>query len=435
MRTWNKTICREIFLLLTTTSLILTMLLPGCNKAVPKTEPGEEGTILRGKTINIGTVAVVRYQPEDVSTFGVDPAGLEKVAQGFAKMIEEGRHSGAQMAVYREGELVLALAGGTDVVTGEQITFDSLFGIRSCTKALSALVMTVLYERGYFRYDEPVARYWPEFAQNGKENITIGQVMSHRAGIPQGLPIPVSQYGNRKAVAGAIEGLSPRWPPGTANGYHASTYGFVLDELVMRWTGHNIAELLRTEVVAPLGVKDIYLGLPESEFPRFRPLAVLDETTPERTAFSDFINSYEGIKLPLSWVAGVANAWDLAKIFNIFAYEGTFAGRTFFSKETQALISAPTNRENETDVVLRWPVRWGLGVITGDTPDIYGTTPHSRAIGHAGGGASVVWADPDKHLTVAFLCNGMRTGGREWERYRILGDLVYAALLPGGSSK
>lgn len=411
-------------------ALACTVLVSGLSACDQSTqlEMKEGETTLRGKTITVGKVMLTKYQPKDVSRFGIDPAGLDSVVQGFALMIEEGRHSGAQLAVYREGELVLALAGGGDVVSGEQITFDSLFCMRSCTKGLTALVMAVLYDRGLFNYDDPVAKYWPEFAQNGKGNITIGQVMSHRAGIPQGLPIPFHQYGNREAIASAIEGLSLRWAPGTANGYHASTYGWVLDELAMRLTGRNIASLLQTEITGPLGIKDVYIGLPESEFPRFRPLAVLDPTTAERAYFSDFINSPEGRKLPLPWVAGVANAWDLARVFNILAFDGTFEGHTFLKKETQALITRPTNSPGDMDLVLQWPVRWGLGLITGDTPDVFGTAPHSHAIGHAGGGASVVWADPDKHLAVAFLCNGMRTGGREWERYRILGDLIYASL-------
>lgn len=400
-------------------SMLLATMLAACTKS-PATS-----------TSKVGDVTMIRYQPEGIcSQVSIDPAGLDRLAQRFAEMIDEGRHQGAQLAIYREGKLVLKLAAGTDVRSGESITFDSLFCIRSSTKALAALVMAMLYERGLFSYDDPVFRYWPEFGRNGKEMITIGQVMSHRAGIPQGLPVPVSQYGNREAVAGAVEELEPRWPPGTANGYHASTYGWVVDELAMRLTGHNIADLLKTEITEPLGVKDVYLGLPESEYSRFCPISVLDETTRERALFSDFVNSYEGIKLPLSWVGGVANAWDLANLFNILALEGAHGGRTFLSKETLTLISMPTNASGEIDRILRWPVSWGLGLILGETPDIYGTPPHPGAVGHAGGGANVVWADPHERLAVAFLCNGMRTGGSEWERYRILGDLVYASLLP-----
>jgi len=428
-------LARTVAISLTIVSLILVTALPACSKYSPSSIKSEESSALEGKTISVGKVTVIRYQPEGIcARIGIDPAGLDRLVQGFAQMIEEGRHSGAQLAIYREGQLVLALAAGTDVATGKPITFDSLFCMRSCTKALTALVMAMLYDRGLFSYDDLVAKYWPEFAQNGKEKTTIGQVMSHRAGIPQDLPIPLREYGNRESIAKAVEGLAPRWAPGTANGYHASTYGWVLGELAMRLTGHNIASLLRTEVTVPLGIKDVYIGLPESEYQRFCPMAVLDPTTAGRAAFSNFIDSREGISLPLPWVAGVANAWDLARIFNIFAFEGTFAGRTFMKKQTQALISGPTNSPGDVDLVLQWPVCWGLGVITGDTPDVYGTQLHPGAIGHAGGGASVVWADPSEHLAVAFLCNGMRTGGREWERYRILGDLVYASLLRAPSA-
>ena len=129
----------------------------------------------------------------------------------------------------------------------------------------------------------------------------------------------------------------------------------------------------------------------------------MDETLKARVAFSHFLDSYEGIRLSLAWVAAVANAWDLAKLFNIFAFEGTFAGHTFFSKETQVLISVPTNASDEMGIYLKWRVRWGLGVITGDIPSIYGTELRPRAIGHAGGGANVAWGDPDEHLAVAFL--------------------------------
>lgn len=410
---------KRVVISLIVANIILTMMLSACTKSEPVT------------ISKVGGVNMIRYQPEGIcSRVGIDPAGLDRLVQRFAEMISEGLHQGAQLAIYRDGELVLKLAAGTDVRSGEPITFDSLFCLRSSTKALAALVMAILYERGLFRYDDPVAKYWPEFAQNGKEDITIGQVMSHSAGIPQGLPILFQEYGNREAVAREIERLKPMWTPGTANGYHAATYGWVVDELAIRLTGRNIASLLKTEVTEPLGMKDVYLGLPEGEYPRFCPIEVLDETTRQRVLFSDFINSREGIKLPLPWISGVANAWDLAYIFNILAFEGTFGGHTFLSKETQALISTPTNDSGELDRILRWPVRWGLGMITGDTLSIYGTPPHSRAIGHAGGGANVVWADPDEHLAVAFLCNGMLAGGREWERYRTLGDLIYASLLP-----
>jgi CubicO group peptidase (beta-lactamase class C family) len=147
-----------------------------------------------------------------------------------------------------------------------------------------------------------------------------------------------------------------------------------------------------------------------------------------RARFSDFINTYSGARLPLSWVGGMATAKGLATVMNLLAYEGTLQSRTFFSSETLRLSSVPTNKPGDEDRRLMWPIRWGLGFILGDTPHIYGTPPHPRAVGHAGGGAGVAWADPDKQLSVAFLCNSMLGSNDSMDRYLRIGDQVYAAI-------
>jgi CubicO group peptidase (beta-lactamase class C family) len=183
-------------------------------------------------------------------------------------------------------------------------------------------------------------------------------------------------------------------------------------------------------VTQPLGIKDVYLGLPEKEFPRMAKMVVEEQVRQQqaqRARFSDFINTYDGIKLPLAWVGGVAKARDLANLMNVLAYEGAWRNRTFFSKQTLKLASTPTNAPGMTDLRLQQPIRWGLGFILGDTPNIYGTPPHPRAVGHAGGGAVVAWADPDQRLAVAFLCNRMVTRAGP-QRNREIGDLIYGAL-------
>jgi CubicO group peptidase (beta-lactamase class C family) len=354
---------------------------------------------------------------------------FKPVISTFNKMIADGLHQGAQLAVYENGELSLYVTGGKDIKSGKAITGDNLFCIRSTTKGLTALVVAMLYERGLLEYNEPVAKYWAEFAQNGKENITVAQIMSHRAGIPQSISTPVMQWSDRAAVARGVEELKPLWTPGKRNGYHASTYGWVADELALRLAGAGIADLLARDVTGPLGIKDVYIGLPQGEFARFCPMAILGETATVRAAFNEFMNTYDGMKLPLSWASGAATAKDLARLFNVFAFNGSFNGHTIISRETQELISRSTNPSGEMDLILKWPVYWGLGVINGETPSIYGSAKHPHAIGHAGGGANVAWADPDRRLSVAFLCNGMRTGGEEWERYRVLADSIYAAII------
>jgi CubicO group peptidase (beta-lactamase class C family) len=358
-----------------------------------------------------------------------DPGRFKPVISIFNKMIADGLHEGAQLAVYENGELSLYVSGGKDIKSGKPITGDNLFCIRSTTKGLTALVIAMLYERGQLKYDDPVAKYWPEFARNGKESITIAQMMGHRAGIPQSISTPVTEWTDRAAVARGVEDLKPVWTPGKFNGYHASTYGWVADELALRLTNNNISGLLARDVTGPLGIKDVYIGLPQSEFARFCPLELLGKTDKTRAAFNDFMNTYDGMQLPLSWVSGAATARDLALLFNIFAFNGSYNGKAIISREAQELISRPTNSPGEMDLILKWPVRWGLGMINGETPSIYGSDQHADAIGHAGGGANVAWADPARKLSVAFLCNGMRTGGEEWERYRLLADSIYGVII------
>ena len=377
-------------------------------------------------------IPIIRNQPEGAAErLGVSVKALDDLTGLFERMIREGRHPGAQLAIFREGEPVIELAGGVDGPSGATITPDSLFQIRSTTKALAATVMLLLHDRGHFSFEDPVSRHWPEFGRNGKKDITIAQVMSHQAGIPDGPAIRARDMNNRAAVAAAIEAMEPIWEPGTANGYHASSYGWVLDELAYRWTGDNIARFLKDELIEPLGIKNLYLGLPREAYPRMTAMVVEDEVRKRqagRARFSDFMNLYAGASLPLSWVGGISTARDLAELMNVLAFEGTFRSRTFFSKKTQTAAGVPRNPAGEMDRRLNWPVRWGLGFILGDTPHIYGAPPHPRVLGHAGGGAGVAWADPENRLTVAFLCNKMLGGTRWWERYRDVGDQVYAAI-------
>ena len=194
-------------------------------------------------TIGKNRRSIYRRQPEDLNRLGVDATELDNLAQLFQDMLNEGLHLGAQLAVFRNGELVIELAGGITVPWGESVTPNTLFQFRSVTKALAAMVMLVLHDRGKFSFNDPVTKHWPEFGKNGKAAITIAHIMSHRAGIPDGPQIRPRFWNDRKAVAEALEKMRPVWPPGSTTGYHSLSYGWVLDELVYRWQGRNIANL------------------------------------------------------------------------------------------------------------------------------------------------------------------------------------------------
>ncbi|MFC1645756.1 serine hydrolase [Candidatus Omnitrophota bacterium] len=388
----------------------------------------------------------------------INQEGYKKLKNEFRSMIEEGLHPGAQLAVYYDGELVIHLAGGVKGIDGkkimtsaellewhasdnkgpghEPVTFNTLYQIRSVTKIMATLVMMMFHDQGRLNFDDRVAKHWPEFAQNGKENITIAHILSHRAGIPflshsllVETKVPRVIIGDRENIASAIEETTPVWKPGEKNGYHGMTIGMVPDEIVARLTGKfpPMGDILRKEVFEPLGLKDIYFGLPNSQYDRMAKMNVLDPQTKNRKGGSDFLNSRKGIQNEMSWVGCVSTAKDLANFMNIFVYEGTYKGKKFFSKEVQKRASTPTNKAGEVDEILMKPMRWGLGFVLGDTKDFYGSTPRPRVIGHAGGGANVAWADPKNKLAVVFLCNGMKNR-KAMERYRRIGDGVYGAL-------
>ena len=121
----------------------------------------------------------------------INPAELNEVTRLFEKMIKEGLHTGAQLCVYHQGEPMIELAGGLDSPGGRPVTAETLYQIRSTTKALTTIAMMMIYEKGRFAFEDPVAKHWPEFGARGKQSITIAQIMNHSAGIPDGPMIPI----------------------------------------------------------------------------------------------------------------------------------------------------------------------------------------------------------------------------------------------------
>ncbi|MFH1952907.1 MAG: serine hydrolase domain-containing protein [Pseudomonadota bacterium] len=212
----------------------------------------------------------------------------------------------------------------TTMRTGRMENISPSFPVRGVInppvpKALAAMVMLVLHDQGRFSFDDPVIKNWPEFGKNGKATITIAHIMSHRAGIPDGPQIQPRFWNDRKVVAEAVEKMRPIWPPGSTTAYHSLSYGWVLEELVYRWEGRNIANLLRSELTEPLAIKNLFLGLPGEQFPRMAKMVVderVRENQAKRALFSDFLNTRIGISLPLAAANGVGTARSVAELKN-----------------------------------------------------------------------------------------------------------------------
>jgi CubicO group peptidase (beta-lactamase class C family) len=300
--------------------------------------------------------------------------------------------------------------------------------------------MHILHDRGAFAYDDPVSKYWPTFARNGKERVTIAHVLGHRVGITLGPDwLTYKQWGNREKCAQAMEELTPRWTPGEANGYHPLNYGFLLNELMWRLDKRDCGEFLKQEVCAPLGLKSLFVGLPESEEQRvawvyespddresLTQMAALMGFTPDEEYFAfqraivfeedldpktlpfpewrSIFNRPEVHRIVLPAGGGIASARDMAKVYAMLSLGGSWEGKPYVKPATLQRAITPTNKSGDIDRSLRIPIVYGLGWMLGHLAR--GAT--LRTFGHPGKGGQICLADLDRELSFSFLNTGQK---------------------------
>jgi CubicO group peptidase (beta-lactamase class C family) len=387
-----------------------------------------------------------RVQPEvEPADVGVDSALLERMCA--EREAAAGKlFRGAQLAVYRRGRRVLdAGVGIARERTGVAVSPDTLFVMFSATKGLTALALLQLHERGALHWDEPVVKYWPEFAQlvPQKASVTIRQVLSHRGGFPLGPAwLTTRFFGDRAALRRAMQEVPLRFVPGERSAYHALNFGHVLGELVLRITGRDCGRLLREEVFEPLGLRDLYLGLPadpalesrmawcyndlgamptgaEPPAPQSADPAVREARLRER--FGDTPERAHGFNRPETWRAvlpaagAIGCARDLARVYSVLALGGAHGGVELASREGLAAATTPVARPGEVDATLGLVMRWGTGFHMG----MYGRGSTLRTFGHAGMGGQIAFADPERELAFAFLTNGELSDDFLLWRYRL----------------
>ncbi|GII89808.1 serine hydrolase domain-containing protein [Sinosporangium siamense] len=189
--------------------------------------------------------------------------GFERVREAMERHFASGEDRGAAFAVFHEGRAVVDLWGGVaDRRTGRPWEIDTPVFTYSCTKAVTAAAVLRLAERGELDLDAPVAEVWPEFGVHGKEGTTTVHLLTHQAGLPViEDEVPVEEFEDLPAVAARLAGQAPLWEPGTAHGYHALTYGFLLNEVVRRACGRSLPEVVAEEIAGPLGL-ELWLGAP-----------------------------------------------------------------------------------------------------------------------------------------------------------------------------
>ena len=331
-------------------------------------------------------------------------------AANFVDAPEGLNERGARFTVCVEGEPVVDLwAGWADAAGTLAYGPDTLTPVFSSGKAAMALLIATCVERGRLDYEMPVASYWPEFGQAGKERITVGELMSHQAGLSGfSEPAEPSIWFDREAALARLCAQAPMWPPGTGSGYHPITIGLLAGELFRRVDGRSMGTALREDFPG----LDLWIGLPQAEHGRVaqmrKPTAAPDLGAIDaikRAAFLDAGSAPAGrgsaewrtMELPSANLHGTAR--DLARIMGVFANGGALDGRAVLSPAV--LSQATRERVAGQDRVLPFEISWAAGVMRNARLAIYG--PNPDAVGHYGWGGSCVWADPAERLSAAYV--------------------------------
>lgn len=379
-----------------------------------------------------------------------DPRFAAVREQFFRNFTERG-DVGASVCVYVDGVRAVDCWGGhADAARTRAFGPDTLVSVASTTKGMVALCAHMLAERGKLHLDAPVARYWPEFAAAGKQDIPVRWLLSHRAGLPAiRRPLPAEALFDWEAMTAAIAETAPWWTPGTRHGYHAITYGHLVGEVIRRVDGRTVGAFLRDEVAGPLAA-DFFIGVPEEADARAAqvlppPPPAAGEATiwdtiladPESVSGRTFLNpprlpdvvntrAWRAAEIPAA--NGHASARGVARVYAALARGGELDGVRLL---TPATIERATEEQSRgRDAVLTLPTRFATGFMLGMPGGIFECGPGRRTFGHVGRGGSTGFADPDARVGFGYVPNQYVTGTAKHPDRRVLSlvDAVYAAL-------
>lgn len=371
--------------------------------------------------------------------------GFEPVARSLERQLRGG-DGGAAVCVYHRGRKVVDVWGGTRDDAGRPWESGTMAMSFSTSKGVVATLLHLLADRGQLDYDAPVARYWPEFAQAGKDAISVRMLLSHRAGLPhiRRLIDDGERILDWEHMVRALERARPGLRPGRRSAYHAFTFGWLAGELVQRITGRPLAEVLRTELTEPLRLDGLYIGAPPEAEARAASLrrpgalpqaagllgtwttrAVSGVSRAARLPFdpelmrealippgdASLLFEPRALRVPIPAANGLFTARSLARLYALLAGGGTLDGERLLSAETVRRAGEVQTRRPDRVLVL--PMHWRLGYHSAFTS----RGRLESGFGHFGYGGSGAFADPRRELAVAMVTN--RVGGGPFGDARI----------------
>lgn len=354
----------------------------------------------------------------DGSAHGFTHDRFGAVRTEFEANLASGADVGAAYCATVEGETVVDLWGGyADAAKTRAWERDTIVNVYSTTKTMTALTALLIADRGDLDFDAPVARYWPEFAANGKADVKVSHLMSHSAGLSGWKePITNDDLYDWEKMTSLLAAQAPYWAPGTAPGYHALTQGYLVGEVVRRITGRSLGAVFREEIAQPLGA-DFHIGLPASEDGRVAELIPPPPGTAigevSQTELQANMSNNPGIDVSVTrtrgWrgaeipaAGGTGNARSVAEIHAILANGGVAKGKRFMSEA--GCRKALELQVEGKDLIMGTPARFGMGfgLAGGMVP-----LPNPNTIYWGGYGGSLVIIDMDARTTFGYVMNKM----------------------------
>ncbi len=354
----------------------------------------------------------------------------------FIANFEQDMELGASLAIEWHGRTVVDVWGGVaDLESGRAWGQDTVGVVFSNTKAATALCAHMLADAGELDIDQPVARYWPEFAAQGKGDVTVRMLLDHTAGLPALREmLPDGAAFDWAEMTRRLAAEAPWWKPGTSVGYHGLTFGWLVGEVVRRVSGQSLGSFFAAQVAQPLGM-DFWIGLPQSEEPRVATIVPAKPAAAPRNAFEQAIshepqsisalyfrntggwrpsgfNSRRGHAAEIGAAGGITNARALARMYSPLAMGGERDGVRLLSEQTLLRATQVSSATNE-DMCLLVPTRFAAGFMRsmdnrarGMDSAVFGRD----AFGHVGAGGSLGFASPRHRVGFGYTMNHMGPG-------------------------
>lgn len=382
---------------------------------------------------------------------GTVAPGFEPVLDAFRENFDQRGELGGAFAVWQGEELVVDLWGGVaDPSTDRPWTPETLVPVFSVTKGLVAAAFLHLVDKGRLDLEAPVAQNWPAFAKAGKADITVRQLLEHRAGLcAVDTPLTIEEiHGDPDKTEAALVDQAPLWAPGTHQGYGATVWGLYTASLFRHITGETVGTYLRREITEPLGV-DVYLGTPREELARCATVVpvsngeiattivpkvvgtllpgllhrddlegrmygavLMDKTSMQRRALANpamgpkrlgRINDADMLTVEFPWMNLTATAKGLATVYAALANKGQHRGTKIWRKAAIDAVK-PVSSWTNHDLVLGKPLGYTQGF---QKEELHLFSPHQDSFGHTGAGGSFAWCDPSRGLGFSYVCNRM----------------------------